>query len=83
MSSIPNQGSTQPEAKILSVIDVPATDPNRMGKLDARITYQVDPLHIFAVQVPAENLTPEIEDAAVRADYAKRSKLINRSIKLQ
>ena len=77
-----NVTPTGVQATVISVLDVPSTDPNRMGKMDALITYRIDPLHSFTIRLPAEGLTPDKVDAAVRSDYAVRKLLINRTVNL-
>jgi hypothetical protein len=69
-------------ATVISVLDVPSSDPNRMGKMDALVTYRIDPLHSFTIRLPAEGLTPDKIDAAIRSDYAVRKLLINRVVNL-
>lgn len=74
--------TTGVQATVISVLDVPSTDPTRVGKMDALITYRIDPLHSFTIRIPAENLTPDKIDAAVRSDYAVRKQYINRVVNL-
>jgi hypothetical protein len=61
-------------------LDVPAQEAARLGKMDALITYRLDTMHTFTIRIPAENLTPEKVDAAIRSDYAQRKALINRTV---
>jgi len=63
------------EAEIVSMLDVPSPDPNRMGKWDMAITYRVDPLHSFTVRIPKEDFTPEKARAAIQADWNTRKAL--------
>ncbi len=48
--------------------------------MDAFITYQVDPLHRFTITIPAETMTPDKVDAAIRSDYTNRKQYINRTV---
>jgi len=70
-------------AKIISVISIPSRDPERLGEMDTMITYQVDPLHTYSVIIPSAHPTESEIMAAVRADYAQRSKISNMEIPLR
>ena len=74
--------TTPAEATVVSVLDVPSQDPQRAGKMDALITYRVDPLHSFTIVIPADGLTPDKVSAAVRQDFQKRKAYINQKISL-
>lgn len=65
---------------VISTMDVPSTDPARLGKMDALVTYRADPLHSFTIRIPADGLTPPILDAAIKSDWAARKVYINRQI---
>ena len=68
------------KVQLISTIEAPSNKPERVGKSDYFITYQVDPLHRYTLQIPAEGLTTDKVDALVRADYMKRKDFINREI---
>jgi len=51
--------------------------------MDTMITYQVDPLHTYSVIIPSAHPTESEIMAAVRADYAQRSKISNMEIPLR
>lgn len=65
---------------VVSMLDVPAQEANRLGKMDVLVTYRVDPLHSFTIRIPAEGMTPDKLDAAIRTDYNVRKALINRTV---
>lgn len=69
-------------ATLISKTDVPSQDPNRAGKMDAFITYSIDPLHRYTIKVPAEGLTADKVDALIRQDWQQQKLLFNRQIKL-
>jgi hypothetical protein len=71
---------TGTQVQVVSVLDVPAQEAARLGKMDALITYRLDALHTFTIRMPAEGLTPEKVDAAIRSDYNQRKTLINRTV---
>ncbi len=70
----------KPTVMVISVADFPSNDPNRLGKMDAFITYRLDALHTFTIKTPGEGLTPDKVDALVRQDFQSRKQLINRSV---
>ncbi len=72
--------SEKQTVQIISMLDVPAQTPERLGKMDMLLTYRVDPLHSFTIRIPAETSTPDKIDAAIRSDYAVRKPLINRNV---
>jgi len=74
--------STGKVAKIISVISIPSREPSRLGEMDTLITYQVDPLHTYSVIIPESHPSEADIMAAVRADYAQRSKISNMEIPL-
>jgi len=69
-------------AKIISVISIPSREPSRLGEMDTMVTYQVDPLHTYSVIIPESHPSEADIMAAVRADYAQRSKISNMEIPL-
>jgi len=64
--------------KILDKREIPSAAPDRVGKMDSMITYQIDTYRTYLITVPAEDLTPEAEEqvikAAIRADMAERER---------
>ncbi|MEM3844060.1 hypothetical protein [Metallosphaera sp.] len=79
MSSQPSKKQT---VEVLSVSEVPAIEPNRLGQMDTLITYRVDPLHIFSFRVPQTNMTAQQIAAAVKADYAKRKGIVGMQVEV-
>jgi hypothetical protein len=75
-----NPATETPKVTVVSTIDLPSSDPARLGKMDLLVTYRVDALHTFTVKIPAENMTPQKFDAAIKSDYAERKVYINRQI---
>jgi hypothetical protein len=79
----PKSGSSDSvTAQIVSVISVPATEPDRLGKFDTRVTYRVGTANYFTVTVPKEHPTAAEIEAAIKADYAQRKELLGRTIQL-
>ncbi len=80
MSSNTNSGKQTVE--VLSVSEVPAIEPNRLGQFDTLVTYRVDPLHIFSFRIPQTNLTAQQIAQAVKQDYAKRKNIIGLKVEV-
>lgn len=70
------------EATILDVRDLPATAPDRLGKTDRLVLYQVGGAQRYAVRVPAETFSDDALRAAIKADIAHRGQLIGRKLTL-
>ena len=68
--------------EVLSVSEVPAIEPNRLGQMDTQITYRVDPLHVFTFRVPQVNMTAQQVAQAVKQDYAKRKGIIGLKVEV-
>ncbi|MEM0241247.1 MAG: hypothetical protein QXP29_07290 [Candidatus Nezhaarchaeales archaeon] len=68
--------------EVISVSEVPAVEPNRLGKFDTLITYRVDPLHIFSFRVPETNLTPQQIAQYVKQDYQKRKGIVGLKVEV-
>lgn len=67
---------------VLDVRDLPSPDPERLGKWDKLVVYELDPTHRYTIRVPAESFTEEALVAAVKADLEERSQWINKSFPL-
>ena len=72
--------------KILDKREIPSAAPDRVGKMDSMITYQIDTFRTYLITVPAEELTLEKEDqvikAAIRADMAERERWASKELQI-
>lgn len=72
--------------KILDKREIPSADPERVGKFDAMITYQVDTFRTYLITVPQEELTPETEDnvitQAIKADLVERERWAGKELQI-
>ena len=64
------------EVSILATVDVPATDPARIGKTDVLVTYRVGPYQSGMVRVPKESFEEAAVKAAVKADVDAKAKYV-------
>jgi hypothetical protein len=74
--------STAREAEIVSYLDIPSSDPTRLGKTDVMITYRIDPLHTFSITMPKEAADEDTIRKAIQADWDKRKHIIGAKISL-
>jgi len=64
-----------PTFTVIQLIKIPSQDPNRLGKLDALVTYTVNNKGRFTIKIPSENLNENTLKTAIKADYQKEIKL--------
>ena len=71
---------------ILDKREIPSPEPGRVGKLDAYITYQVDPFRTYFVTIPNEKLGEPDEDAvitaAIKKDLAERERFAGKTLEV-
>jgi len=71
---------------ILDKREIPSPEPGRVGKLDAYITYQLDPFRTYFVTIPNERLGGPDEDqiitAAIKADLAERERFAGKTLEV-
>jgi len=78
--SYPTQAQTPAKLRIVSHGNAPSTDPTRAGQLDFFVIYSPDTMHRFTVIIPQKDPTPEQVDQAIREDYLKQQRFINREV---
>ena len=54
--------------KVIDTRRIPSAEPNRIGKLDWLVTYQLDPYRTYMVTISVDELTEDIIKDAVRKD---------------
>ena len=71
---------------ILDKREIPSPEPGRVGKLDAYITYQVDPFRTYFVTIPNETLGLPDEDAvitaAIKLDLSERERFAGKTLEV-
>ena len=68
--------------KILDTRDYPSTDPARVGKFDAVITYQVDAFRSYIITMPKEEFTETKVKEKITADLKEREKWRGKEIEI-
>jgi hypothetical protein len=67
---------------VLSILQMPANDPKRLGQTDTIITYQISPQHIFQVRIPKATVTTADVDAAIKQHFATVKPILGRTVNL-
>jgi hypothetical protein len=70
------------QVRIVDVRKLPSPDPQRYGKDDAIVLYELAPGTRYSVRLPAENLTDATITAAIRADMTERGKWQGKQLQL-
>lgn len=68
--------------KIIDVRRVPSAYPDRLGKLDYLVTYQLDAYRTYMVAIPKDELSDEIIKDAVKKDLSAMEKFTGREYEL-
>jgi len=68
--------------KIFDVRKVPSAEPERVGKYDQLVMYELDPMRRYIVKIPEEDFTEEKMLAAIRADMADRAQWTGKEYEL-
>lgn len=68
--------------KILDTRDYPSTTPERAGKFDMVITYQVDAFRTYIITMPKEEFNETALKARIAADLKERDKWRNKEIEI-
>lgn len=58
--------------KIFDVRRVPSAEPERVGKYDQLVMYELDPMRRYIVRIPEEEFSEERMKRAVKEDMAQR-----------
>ena len=58
--------------KVFDVRRVPSADPERIGKYDQLIMYELDPMRRYILRIPEEEFSEDRIKRAVKEDMAHR-----------
>lgn len=73
---------TPAEFKVIDTRRLPSPDPERMGKWDTLVVYELDPMRRYSVLVPEDPLTEEALIAAVKADLTEHGRWLEKTFRL-
>ena len=68
------------KVKILDIRTVPSVDPERLGKLDTLVTYQVDNFRVYVLRIPKEEVSEEDLKKYIREDLEKKKRFVGREL---
>ena len=68
--------------KIFDVRAVPSAEPDRVGKMDKLVMYELDPMRRYIVKIPEEDFTEEKMLEAIKADMADRAQYTGKEYEL-
>ena len=68
--------------KIFDIRKVPSAEPERVGKYDQLVMYELDPMRRYIVRIPEEEFTEDRMLQAVKEDIAERSKFAGKEYEL-
>jgi len=62
--------------------DMPSGAPERIGKLDRYITYQLDAMRTYILIIPKEEYREEDLTRLIKADLEEKERLIGKELEL-
>ena len=68
------------KVKILDIRTVPSVDPERLGKLDTLVTYQVDNFRVYVLRIPKEEVSEEDLKKYIREDLEKKKQFVGKEL---
>ena len=68
--------------KIFDIRKVPSGEPERAGKFDQLVMYELDPMRRYIVRIPLEEFTEERMLQSIKADIAERAKFAGKEYEL-
>lgn len=66
--------------RVVNMIEFPAREPTRQGKMDVIVTYVADEQRSYTITIPKEEYTPEKAKELIKKEELERLKLIGQSI---
>ena len=67
--------------KVVDARRVPSAEPNRVGKRDWLVTYQLDAMRVYMVTIPFDVLTEAIIADAVKRDLEAIERWVGKEFK--
>ena len=68
--------------KVFDTRRVPSAEPERVGKYDTLVMYELDPMRRYIVRIPEEEFTEERMIRAVKEDIEERAKYTGREYEI-
>ena len=58
--------------RVFDVRKVPSAEPERIGKFDQLVMYELDPMRRYIIRIPAEEFSEERMKEEIKKDMAER-----------
>ena len=68
---------------IFDVRRVPSAEPDRIGKYDQLVMYEIDPMRRYIVRIPEEEFTEERMKEEVKKDMAARAEFTGKEYEIE
>ena len=69
--------------KVSDVRRVPSADPDRLGKFDQLVMYELDPMRRYIVRIPEEEFNEDRMKHAVKEDIAERERYAGKEYEIE
>ena len=70
------------KVRILHMTDMPSGAPERVGKLDRYITYQLDAMRTFVLVIPKEEYREADLPGLIKKDLEEKERMIGKEVEL-
>ena len=69
--------------KVFDIRRVPSADPERIGKMDMLVMYELDPMRRYIVRIPEEEFTEERMKEEIKKDMAEREQFTGKEYEIE
>ena len=69
--------------KIFDVRRVPSAEPDRIGKYDQLVMYELDPMRRYIVRIPEEKFNEEEMKRAIKEDMIQREQYTGKEYEIE
>ena len=69
--------------KVFDVRRVPSADPERIGKMDMLVMYELDAMRRYIVRIPEEEFSEDRMKEEIKKDMAEREKFTGKEYEIE
>ena len=69
--------------KVFDVRRVPSAEPDRIGKYDQLVMYELDPMRRYIIRIPEEEFSEDRMKLAVKEDIAQREQYTGKEYEIE
>lgn len=69
--------------KVFDVRRVPSAEPDRVGKYDQLVMYELDPMRRYIIRIPEEEFSEDRMKHAVKEDMAQREQYTGKEYEVE